>query len=97
MVLSTALHDFQGLAILEACALCCTPLVPDRLVYPDYFEPAFCYTDSKDAVSKLFEWAAQRELGKALPVVDVGAFSSAALLDDYRALLHSQAQRNSVS
>ena len=97
VVLSTALHDFQGLAILEACALRCTPLVPERLVYPDYFEPAFCYADSEDAVSKLLEWAAQRELGKALPVVDVGAFSSDALLGEYRALLHSQAQRNSVS
>ncbi len=36
IVLSTALHDFQGLSILEAVALGCEPLVPDRLAYPEF-------------------------------------------------------------
>lgn len=41
IVLSTARHDFQGLSVLEACALGCTPLVPDALAYPEYF-PDHC-------------------------------------------------------
>jgi glycosyltransferase involved in cell wall biosynthesis len=41
VVLSTARHDFQGLSVLEACALGCTPLVPDALAYPEYF-PSHC-------------------------------------------------------
>jgi glycosyltransferase involved in cell wall biosynthesis len=32
-VISTALQDFQGLAILEAVACGCVPVVPDRLAY----------------------------------------------------------------
>ena len=42
LVLSTALHDFQGLAILEAVAAGCVPLVPARQAYPEWFD-AYCY------------------------------------------------------
>jgi glycosyltransferase involved in cell wall biosynthesis len=36
IVLSTALHDFQGLAVLEAMASGCVALAPDRLAYREY-------------------------------------------------------------
>lgn len=48
VVLSTANHDFQGLAIQEGMLRGCTPLVPDALVYPEYvpqhcrYSPANC-------------------------------------------------------
>ena len=35
-MVSTALHDFQGLAMLEAMASGCVPLAPDRLAYREY-------------------------------------------------------------
>ncbi len=31
VVVSSAVHDFQGLAVLEAVACGCVPVVPDRL------------------------------------------------------------------
>lgn len=40
LVLSTALHEFQGLAVLEAVALGCVPCVPDRLAYPEWIDAA---------------------------------------------------------
>lgn len=36
VVISTALHDFQGLSVLEAMASGCLALAPDRLAYPEY-------------------------------------------------------------
>ncbi len=42
-VLSTAEHDFQGLSILEAFSFGCYPLVPNRLVYPQWFGAHQCY------------------------------------------------------
>lgn len=43
LVLSTALHDFQGLAVLEAVAAGCIPLVPKRQAYPEWFGQEYCY------------------------------------------------------
>jgi len=44
VVLSTALHDFQGLSIQEAIQQGCTPLVPNQLVYPEIYPSDYCYT-----------------------------------------------------
>lgn len=38
VVVSTALHDFQGLAVLEAVAAGCVAAVPDRLAYQEYVD-----------------------------------------------------------
>jgi glycosyltransferase involved in cell wall biosynthesis len=43
IVLSTALHDFQGLSMLEAAALGCYPVAPNALAYPEYLKHAGLY------------------------------------------------------
>ena len=48
IVLSTALHDFQGLAVLEAVQAGCIPLLPDHLVYPEIFPSTYLYRVSDD-------------------------------------------------
>ena len=44
VVLSTTLHEFQGLAVLEAVASGCIPLVPDRLAYPEFIAVDYRYS-----------------------------------------------------
>ncbi len=48
VVVSTALHEFQGLAVQEAVAMGCIPVVPDRLAYPDFFASEFLYPSHAD-------------------------------------------------
>ncbi|MBJ6136577.1 DUF3524 domain-containing protein [Marinobacter litoralis] len=45
IVLSTAIHEFQGLAVLEAVAKGCIPILPDRQVYPELFGRHYVYMD----------------------------------------------------
>lgn len=49
-VLSTALHDFQGLSLLEAVALGCAPIVPNRLAYTDIFPEYYRYASSPSEI-----------------------------------------------
>lgn len=51
-VLSTALHDFQGLSVLEATAMGCDALVPRRLVYPEWFGESSCYASNVECPEK---------------------------------------------
>ena len=43
IILSTALHEFQGLAVQEAVQLGCMPVLPNRLVYPQIFALDYLY------------------------------------------------------
>ena len=91
IVLSTALHDFQGLSVLEGCALGCTPLVPDGLAYPEWISEEFRYRDTGHAVDRLASWAGQKREGRELPRQDVAALSADALLPRYRDLMEGLA------
>lgn len=53
VVLSTALHDFQGIAVLEGVAAGALPLVPERLAYPELFPQHDCYSSGSDETQSL--------------------------------------------
>lgn len=55
MVLSTAIHDFQGLSVLEAVAAGACPVVPDRLAYQELFPSAYRYASESSSVTHLFD------------------------------------------
>jgi glycosyltransferase involved in cell wall biosynthesis len=58
IVVSTALHEFQGLGMLEATAAGATPLVPDALVYPEQYPERFRYPagDADALAGRLGDW-----------------------------------------
>ena len=53
IVVSTAIHEFQGLAILEAVSASATPLVPDDLCYPEQYADIYRYRpNDRDALTE---------------------------------------------
>ncbi len=98
IAISTAVHEFQGLAVLEAVACGCLPAVPDRLVYTELYPARFRYTSRPDdAMAEAREAAALTcRLASALKrgsrqAPDVMPFDCAVLKEPYRKLLSSVA------
>ncbi len=52
VALSTAIHDFQGLSVLEAVARGCVPVVPNRLAYPELFPAENCYAEDPNVAEE---------------------------------------------
>ncbi len=98
LVLSTALHEFQGLAVLQAVADGCLPVVPDRLAYREIYPASLRYCSSPEQPEREARAAADLvgELAASLshgghPGVDVQHYGQAALGPRYRSLFESLA------
>lgn len=97
VVVSTALHEFQGLAMLEAAAAGCRPVAPNRLSYPEMFPAACLFEGDADdgeadalQLANALEWAAARvEEIRDDPPVNVRRFAWRALRPDYESLFRS--------
>jgi glycosyltransferase involved in cell wall biosynthesis len=96
LVLSTALHEFQGLAVMEAVAAGCIPVVPDRLAYTELYPPGCRYqscledpeTEADSAVECLLRnWSELRRGPARAP--DMARFAPASLAPQYRLILES--------
>lgn len=91
IVLSTALHDFQGLSMLEAMASGCIPLTPDRLAYREYV-PESCRYESHekdaDAEAEAAANCLQRILEKPPSQYRPDSWKASILVEHYRALFN---------
>jgi glycosyltransferase involved in cell wall biosynthesis len=85
IVVSTALHEFQGLAVLEAVSAGARPLVPDALCYQEQYPEACRYppADTAALTDRLLHW-----LSDGLPAaVDVSAWYASSLQELWRRCL----------
>ena len=85
IVVSTAIHEFQGLAVMEAAGAGCRPLVPDALCYREQYPADYRYPSGDGAAlcDRLRRW-----LGGGLPpAVDIAPWREAVLLPRWKTLL----------
>ncbi|MBN2405103.1 MAG: DUF3524 domain-containing protein [Coriobacteriia bacterium] len=82
VAVSTAINEFFGLAMIEACYAGCYPLVPDALAYPEIY-PAECrYSGEEQLVARLRGLIAHRpEPGQGRVIA--GQFTFDALTGEY--------------
>ncbi len=92
LVISTAIHEFQGLAVMEAVASGCIPVVPDRLSYPEFFDNKYCYpsqldnidSEAKGLCDKIEYWLNRSQSEPRIEAPNVSAMSWKNLIDQYR-------------
>lgn len=83
IVVSTALHEFFGISVMEAVGAGCIPLVPDRLSYPELYPQCYRYQEGKLSLhlAKVLDELANGELPPAN--IDTAKYSWQYLRDDY--------------
>lgn len=95
LVLSTAIHEFQGLAVMEAVAHGCIPVIPDRLSYPEFFDKKYCYpselgdpsAEASGMCDKIEYWLRYLERGQQPEIPDLSALSWQNLGESYGSLI----------
>jgi glycosyltransferase involved in cell wall biosynthesis len=101
VIVSTALHDFQGLSVLDAAAAGCLPLVPDRLAYREFFPEENRYESLPDDPDREAEVLAGRLASlcsypgktRKMSVPDVSCLSWEVLGTRYREIMERTAAR----
>ncbi len=96
IVVSTAAHDFQGLSLLEAIALGCRPVAPNRVVYPDYLDKTYLYplaSEPEEEVHNLYlhlrKLLTDKANGESFEHTNVSQYSLETLIPQYKKLFNS--------
>jgi len=74
VVVSTAIHEFFGVAVVEAVYAGCVPLLPNRLSYPELLPEHLhdlCFYDAQDELyGKLCDWTRRPERIRSMDLRD---------------------------
>lgn len=88
LIVSTANHEFYGIAVIEAVRAGCRPLLPDRLSYPELFPPNYLYHD-EDLLYRIREGLQGRRLDDISARELTEQFSWSALAGSYTEWLNT--------
>lgn len=87
IVVSTAKHEFYGVAMLEAVYCGCYPLCPNRLVYPELYPVEYLYNTSNQLYKRLKNFAQKPTYLRSIAVnVNVQQFEWDNLKEQYNEL-----------
>ena len=90
IVVSSSLHEFQGISMLEAIASGCTPIAPDRLVYPEYIPKQLLYSITNDVQTESASLCTKLQDvidNRVRHIPNVSRFQSTEVISGYQAVI----------